>query len=678
MIRCPVCTSENLDDKKFCGECGVNLIEGLTGRLNADSLLESRYRIIRTIGRGGMGAVYLALDQRLNNMRVAIKEMSTNAVGRGNLLSAISSFKKEAAILIDLRHPALPRVIDFFPRGVDRWYLVMDFIEGKNLSTVLNERGRIEEPEVLDWTSQICEILDFLHGQDPSIIFRDLKPSNIMLNPQGQIKLVDFGIARHFRPGVGSDTAAYGSTGFAPPEQYGDRQTNIRSDIYALGATLHFLLTGVDPKSNPFIFEEPAQYVKISPRINAAIMKSLEFRPENRPENIAHFWELITGETWPEHLVQHRRVLRQDLRSPGIVKPDHPAQILLELNEETGSSSGMEEIEQDCHSSEYFEEIHGQSGTLSFEENDVDVSADEANRAAEEEPITGSEDLNINGVGEADEQPLIDIEVPEPQTDDQNMSEPEPIRGKNILVAATEEEISEEDTKTGTLLLSCIDSEEIEPGTETKLIAGEDSSTSTLALQLDDLPIDQALENLISNQPSGIKSDQASSYNKPPNPSRVLKEKEKPKAIKSMQQKKQNKRTVIVVVVVLIISITVAAVIRSNKKQPNLQSPIQSNTTTQTNNSGTSSASSGDNSQPTNSITEKQPASTTTTPDTTAKETGGYSAPSSGSSTKPKTDVTPPPSSSDSGGNGSGNSVNQPQGETYDNRPNGETYDYRI
>ncbi|MEQ8174682.1 MAG: serine/threonine-protein kinase [Syntrophomonadaceae bacterium] len=303
MIICPVCTSENDENKKFCGECGFNLGENATGRLSTDSLLESRYRIVKTIGRGGMGAVYLALDLRLNNMRVAIKEMSTNAIGPGNLQAAVAAFKKEAALLIALKHPALPRVIDFFYRGADRWYLVMDFIEGSNLAKILDDRGNITETEVLDWGRQLCEILDFLHRQKPPIIFRDLKPSNIMLTPEGKIKLVDFGIARHFQPGGSSDTVAYGSTGFAPPEQYGAGQTTVCSDIYALGATLHYLLTGLDPKNNPFVFDEPINHRNISNKLNAAIMMALDLKIANRPQSVRQWWEMATGKSWEKSLL---------------------------------------------------------------------------------------------------------------------------------------------------------------------------------------------------------------------------------------------------------------------------------------------------------------------------------------------------------------------------------------
>lgn len=293
MIKCPACGFENAETSKFCNECGYSFTGGQTGQLNPDTVLENRYIIIKALGRGGMGAVYLALDTRLNNIPVAIKEMSTRAVG-GDLQAAIGSFKKEASLLINLRHHALPRINDFFSRGEDRWYLVMDYIEGQTLREIANSRGPIPEAEVLDWGCQLCEILDYLHKQNPPVIFRDLKPANIMLTPDGHIKLIDFGIARHFRAGSSSDTAAYGSSGFAPPEQYGENQTDPRSDIYALGATMHYLLTGQDPQKNPFIFENPSKTVKVSDRLETAVMKAIALKAADRHQDAAQMLHTLS------------------------------------------------------------------------------------------------------------------------------------------------------------------------------------------------------------------------------------------------------------------------------------------------------------------------------------------------------------------------------------------------
>ena len=260
-----------------------------TGQLSPENVLEGRYVIIRTVGQGGMGAVYQALDMRLHNMPVAIKKMNTGSTG-GDLESAIAAFKKEALMLINLKHPALPIIRDFFSQGEERWYLVMDYIEGNTLADIARIRGTIPQEEVFDWGSQLCEILDYLHKQDPPVVFRDLKPANIMLTPEGLIKLIDFGIARHFKLESTQDTVCFGSAGYAPPEQYGNNQTDSTSDIYALGATLHFLLTGVNPSINPFKFIPPGTIVDVSPALEKAIMMALELQPEKRP---ASAWEML-------------------------------------------------------------------------------------------------------------------------------------------------------------------------------------------------------------------------------------------------------------------------------------------------------------------------------------------------------------------------------------------------
>ncbi|HWP97512.1 MAG TPA: protein kinase [Syntrophomonadaceae bacterium] len=291
MASCITCGNDIPDNSDFCNKCGAS-ISGQTGKLNPDTILEDRYVIVKTIGQGGMGAVYLALDKRLNNIPTAIKEMSTNAVG-GDLQAAIAAFQKEVSILLGLKHPALPYIRDFFPQDADRWYLVMEYINGITLKEVVEQRGPIPESDVLDWTRQLCEILTYLHSQKPPIIFRDLKPANIMLTPEGQIKLIDFGIARNFRQGNTADTTAYGSHGFAPPEQYGQNQTDERSDIYALGATLHYLLTGIDPGHTPFDFESPSKFVKVSPKFEDAIMRALAIKATHRPQYVQELLDML-------------------------------------------------------------------------------------------------------------------------------------------------------------------------------------------------------------------------------------------------------------------------------------------------------------------------------------------------------------------------------------------------
>lgn len=660
MIRCPVCTSENPDDKKYCGECGVNLIEGLTGRLSMNSVLESRYKILRTLGRGGMGAVYLALDQRLNNMRVAIKEMSTNAVGQGNLNSAIASFKKEAAILIDLRHPALPRVIDFFPRGTDRWYLVMDFIEGKNLAAVLGERGRLEEAEVLRWTRQLCEILDFLHGQDPPIIFRDLKPSNIMLTPQDQIKLVDFGIARHFRPGIGSDTAAYGSTGFAPPEQYGDRQTNVRSDIYALGATMHYLLTGIDPKASPFIFDEPKTIVNISPALNNALMKALEFRSEFRPENVRHFWALATGENWFEH---------PGYKDGGFKpEPKSAAEIILDNQVELQQKQVKDLLAKDSSEKKVIEipiipmeEVPKHSSTLDFEEKADQQAAEEdgndnaalivpgsAAPVSLEPSVIDTDTKTVPGIA-----PEFQMFTGAKAVQDSTVIEPE--TSPAVIMPAIENQ-NETDTNTRTLPVSSFPESSFTYGAPD--YTGKGNSTGTLVLDgIESTSVSPPeIQSIPISQGKAVKPEEMKTKSRPAaSPDHRRKQAAAP-------GKNSGKWVKIIVAAALVITISTGVYISINKKTNIPHLPAQVDTVTQENPANTEST--------TKPLVQEQPAQPEEIQTNTESSDTNESYSSSGSTSKPRTRSSGSSSSSDSssGGSSSGGS----------SQPKGETYDYRI
>ncbi|MEN6391880.1 MAG: serine/threonine-protein kinase [Syntrophomonas sp.] len=657
MIRCPVCTSDNPDDQKYCGECGVNLMESLTGRLSQDSLLEDRYRIIKTIGRGGMGAVYLALDQRLNNMRVAVKEMSTKAVGEGNLDSAIYSFKKEAALLIHLRHAALPRVIDFFPRGTDRWYLVMDFIEGKNLASVLAERGPVGEAEVMLWTRQLCEILDFLHSQNPPIIFRDLKPSNIMLTPQGQIKLVDFGIARHFRPGVGPDTAAYGSTGFAPPEQYGDHQTNVRSDVYALGATIHNLLTGIDPQSSPFFFEEPKNHATVSPELNDAIMKALEFRSELRPESVCHFWTLATSEDWASHPVYGGNIVPAEIRVL-----DQPVQEELpgqkELKEALAAALA-EQIEVVLPISGPLEKVPEQSGTKDFED-EPSKQLPNIESVASIEPVVPEASLG-DKKSPAKDSPIITVADVAPEL--------QPLAG-----AVGEQEINAAtgQNESGTAALYVEAKEDPENATSTLPIAnfvGADTQSITAndALNIPDSAGTMVLDGI-----------DAAPIPPPPSPPAPSQEHRKAEPVKSKAKEstglgkrpkqaanpptvksKSGKWVKFVVAAALVITVSSGIYISLNKKTavPNLPSQVE-----------TVNQDSSQTSTPTSEpvVQEQKTEEVQKNPETSNENTNQDSSSSSSSSTSKSRNNSS--GSSSSGGSGSSSGSSQPKGETYDYR----------
>jgi len=214
--------------------------------LAAGTILDNRYRIVKLVGQGGFGAVYRAWHMSLEQP-VAIKEnIDTGPESQ-------RQFEREAKLLAGLRHPNLPRVNDHFVVPGQGQYLVMDFVEGRSLRDLLNERGGpLDEAEVLPWIRQVCEALDYLHTRTPPIIHRDVKPDNIIITSDGRAVLVDFGISKIFDPGKGTTVGARAVTpGYSPPEQYGRGRTDARSDVYALGATLYTLLTGQPPPDGP-------------------------------------------------------------------------------------------------------------------------------------------------------------------------------------------------------------------------------------------------------------------------------------------------------------------------------------------------------------------------------------------------------------------------------------------
>jgi serine/threonine protein kinase len=217
-------------------------------------LLNDRYRLLVPVGRGGFGAVYKAEDTYNANRIVAVKEMDP---GAGSHVSSIKAvFDREACMLAGLRHAQLPHIYDYFTvRG--RYYLVMDYIEGQTLEQHVKRApdGRIALALVINYGIQLCDVLIYLHGRTPHpIVFRDLKPSNVILGADGILYLIDFGIARFFKFGQTHDTMGFVSPGYAAPEQYGEGQTTVRADIYSLGATLHYLLSGTSPAQHPFFF----------------------------------------------------------------------------------------------------------------------------------------------------------------------------------------------------------------------------------------------------------------------------------------------------------------------------------------------------------------------------------------------------------------------------------------
>ncbi|MEZ4642434.1 MAG: serine/threonine-protein kinase [Chloroflexota bacterium] len=279
--------------------------------LKNGTILRERYRLTNIVGRGGMGSVYRAEDLRLPGRLCAIKEVQPDPNASAETVSQMQTqFLQEASILAQLDHPNLPKVSDFFADD-EREYLVMDYVPGKDLKEIMDEsrkNGRLLETNlVLDWAQQIMDALEYLHRQSPPVLHRDIKPANIKLTPDNRIKLVDFGLVKLMAPDdnrtitivQGRGTALY-----TPLEQYGgdEGHTDIRTDIYALGATFYHLLTDVPPPDartrflNPRALRPLQGFKNIPTRVADAIMWALEMHPDERPSTIATFRRVLNGQ----------------------------------------------------------------------------------------------------------------------------------------------------------------------------------------------------------------------------------------------------------------------------------------------------------------------------------------------------------------------------------------------
>jgi len=251
--------------------------------------------IQRTIGHGGMGAVYQARDLK-RQTSCAIKEMSLSTVPKEERAQAIQNFKTEAKMLAGLNHPNLPTFSGFFTEG-QRHFLVMEYVEGMTLDEFLeHNNGPFPERRVLAWAKQLCDVLTYLHSQQPPIIFRDMKPGNIMVMRNGRVKLIDFGIARFFRHASSQDTQLLGTPGFAPPEQYGKAQTDERSDLYSLAMTLFQLLTNTLSEKGFGLQDIRAINPSISLRVARTLEKATALKPEDRFQSVEAFRRALLGE----------------------------------------------------------------------------------------------------------------------------------------------------------------------------------------------------------------------------------------------------------------------------------------------------------------------------------------------------------------------------------------------
>jgi serine/threonine protein kinase/Tol biopolymer transport system component len=296
-----------------------------------DMLLNNRYRIERMLGQGGMGAVYLAFDTALD-AAVALKANQNAAPQSSN------QFLREARLLASLRHPNLPRVTDYFILN-DTQYLVMDYVAGKDLNTVLHEEGAQPLERVLSWAGELCKALSYLHSQTPPVIHRDVKPANVRLTPDGEVILVDFGIAKVFDPGQQTTTTgAMGYTpGYAPPEQYGGSvHTGPYTDQYSLAALLYHLLTAQKPavsvqRAIGAAALTPLRLLKpiVPPHVEAAVERALSLRPDERFPSIDDFLlALTTPASFPDERNTSMVISSRppEPLTPTVVSPSRPVQ----------------------------------------------------------------------------------------------------------------------------------------------------------------------------------------------------------------------------------------------------------------------------------------------------------------------------------------------------------------
>lgn len=334
---CASCGAANTGDAELCHACGRSLKTTLPLPETLPALLVGRYRILAQVGTGGFSVVYRAVDTRAKNSRVAIKAISLSGLTPVEIIEATETFNREVALLAQLKHPSLPRVYHHFS-DAETWYMVMDFIEGVTLEDYLGQQpgGFLPVSEALDIAHALCVVLEFLHAQQPPVIFRDLKPGNIIIRPDGHLSLIDFGIARRYRAGQLTDTIPFGSPGYASPEQYGRAQTTPRSDVYSLGAILHQMLTGIDPAQSPFRFVPLALAGQqaTQPELDALIVSMVHMDASRRPESVSDIKRHIEGiaHAWLRQ--------RHHLRAQAVPRGQRPGKIVRQSLDPSYGSGG--------------------------------------------------------------------------------------------------------------------------------------------------------------------------------------------------------------------------------------------------------------------------------------------------------------------------------------------------
>lgn len=271
--------------------------------LEIGSYIGDKYKILNVIGRGGMSTVYLAMNERANK-QWAVKEVRREGVENYEIIR--ESLIRETEMLKKLKHENLPSIVDVLDEG-DCILVVMDYIEGVTLDQVMKERGAQSEKDVINWASQLCNVFMYLHTQKMPIIYRDLKPANIMLKPDGKIVLIDFGTARYYKEGADHDTTTLGTKGYAAPEQFGGwGQTDVRTDIYCLGKTLHHLVTGHDPCEPPYeIYPIRHWDASLSEGLEKIIEKCTQVNPDKRYQSCSEVLAALNHSAELDHNYRH-------------------------------------------------------------------------------------------------------------------------------------------------------------------------------------------------------------------------------------------------------------------------------------------------------------------------------------------------------------------------------------
>jgi serine/threonine-protein kinase len=278
--------------------------------LEIGSIIDGKYKVLNKIGQGGMSVVYLAMNERANK-QWAIKEVRKDGTGVDETVR--QSLVAETEILKKLHHQNLPSIIDVIETQ-DTLLLVMDYIEGNPLSQALSAYGALNQDDVVKWSKQLCGVLGYLHSRQPAIIYRDMKPSNIMLRPNGDITVIDFGTAREFKEGRVDDTRPLGTEGYAAPEQFGDHQTDARTDIYTLGATMYHLISGHNPCEPPYVMH-PIRYwnPQLSSGLEQIITKCIQRDPDDRYQSASAL--LYDLEHYHELDIEYRRTQTKKWRA---------------------------------------------------------------------------------------------------------------------------------------------------------------------------------------------------------------------------------------------------------------------------------------------------------------------------------------------------------------------------